>query len=440
MSILIKGGRVINPATETDAVLDVLLDESAGTIEKVAADITDTADRVIDATGCYVFPGFIDMHVHLRDPGQTEKGDIATESRAAARGGYTTVLAMPNTTPPVDDAEAVRYVHEKAKKVGLCNVIQVGAITKGMQGRELSDIAGMKAEGIVAISEDGKSVMDSGLAYDAMMEAKRLDLTVLSHCEDATLVRGGVMHEGNKSKAFGVPGIVKAVENNMVARNIFVAQETGARLHLCHCSTAEAAEMVRLARDMGVNVTGEVCPHHFTLTDEDIPSAKNTEYKMNPPLRPAFDRDALKEALRDGVLTVISTDHAPHAPADKAGDFTKAAFGIVGLETAASLTYTELVKSGYLDPMGMAKCMSYNPAKLLGLDRGDISEGWAADITIFNPDKSYTIDPADFVGKNKNMPYAGREVCGRVVTTIMGGKVTYELREKKGFFAKLFGR
>ncbi len=441
MSILIKGGRIINPATDIDGVMDMLVDEKEGTVTKIAEDISEEADRVIDASGCYVFPGFIDMHVHMRDPGQPNKGDISTESRAAARGGYTTVLAMPNTLPPVDDAAGVKYVHDKAKKVGLCNVIQVGAATKGMEGKQLSDMAGMKKEGIVAVSEDGKSVMNSGLMYDVMMAAKENDLTVLSHCEDATLVRGGVMHEGSKSKEFKVPGILKAVENNIVARDIFLAQETGARLHLCHCSTAESAEMVRLARDMGVNVTGEVCPHHFTLTDDDIPSVKSTEYKMNPPLRPAFDRDALREALRDGVLTVISTDHAPHAPEDKAGDFNFAAFGIVGLETAAALTYTELVKNEFLDPMGMARCMSYNPASILGLDRGDISEGHVADITIFNPEKTYTIDPEKFSGKNKNMPYGGREVTGKVVYTIMGGKVTYEFKGKKkkgGLFGKLF--
>ena len=438
MSILIKSGRVINPATNTDNIMDVLIDETAGKVTKIAEDLGEEADRVIDASGCYVFPGFIDMHVHLRDPGQTAKGDIATESRAAARGGYTTVLAMPNTTPPVDSPEGIRYVHDKAKKVGLVNVLQVGAITKGMEGKELSDITGMKAFGMVAISEDGKSVMDSGLLYDAMKIAAENDLTVMSHCEDKTLVRGGVMNEGNKSKAFGVPGILKAVENNITARDIFLAQESGARLHICHVSAAESAEMIRLARDMGVHVTGEVCPHHFTLTDEDIPSAKNTEYKMNPPLRSAFDRDAMREAIRDGVITVISTDHAPHAPEDKVGDFTTAAFGIVGMETAASLTHTELVQKGYLDPMGMARCMSYNPAQILGIDKGDMSEGKTADITIFNPYKTYTIDPKDFVGKNKNMPYKGRQVTGRVVCTIMGGKVTYELKEKKkGLISKM---
>ena len=445
MRILIKGGRVINPATDTDGIMDLLVDEESGKIVKLDSEITEEADRTVDAAGCYVFPGFIDMHVHLRDPGQTRKGDIATESRAAARGGYTTILAMPNTLPPVDTAKKVRYVHDKAKKVGLCNVIQVGAVTKNMQGKELSDIEGMKKEGIVAISEDGKSVMDSGVFFDAMVAAKENDLTMLSHCEDATLVRGGVIHEGEKSREFGVPGISKAVENIIAARDIFIAKETGARLHLCHCSTAESAEMVRLARDMGVQVTGEVCPHHFTLTDEDIPSVKNTEYKMNPPLRPAYDRDALKEAIRDGVLTVISTDHAPHAPEDKAGDFSSAAFGIVGMETAAALTYTELVLGGYLDPMGMARCMSYNPASILGLDKGDISEGKDADIVIFNPEKSYAIDPDRFAGKRKNTPFGGREVTGKVIMTIMGGKVTYELRdknskEKKGFFSRLFKR
>ncbi len=430
MSLLIKGGRVINPATKTDEVLDILVDEESGKIARVAPEILDHKARVIDAADKVVFPGFIDMHVHFRDPGQTHKGDIRTESKAAAKGGFTTVCTMPNTTPVVDDAKGIRYVSEKARKVGLCNVLQVGAITKGMEGKELSDLYGMAEEGMICISEDGKSVMDSGLLRKAMKIAKEKNLTVLSHCEDINLVEGGVMNAGDKAKEFGVNGISNAVENVIVARDIMLAEETGARLHLCHCSTKESAEMIRDAKKKGIFVSGEVCPHHFSLSEEDIPSKEDSNYKMNPPLRSKSDVEALKQGLKDGTFEVISTDHAPHSAEEKSGDFEHAPFGIVGLETAASLTYSELVLGGYLSLMQMAEKMSYNPAKILGIDTGDLSTGKVADITIFDPDKEYEVRKKDFVGKSTNMPYEGWTLTGQVVTTIKGGKITYEQNQR----------
>ena len=423
MSLIIKNGRVINPPTNTDEILDIKIDGNS--ISALSAGIVPVfSDEVIDAKGCMVFPGFIDMHVHFRDPGQTAKEDIETGSKAAARGGVTTVLAMPNTKPVVDNPKLVKYVHDKGKAVGLTRVLQVGSVTKGMEGKELSDLEGMIKEGIPAISEDGKSVMDSGVYREAMKIVAKADIPVLAHCEDINLVQGGVMNMGAKSDSMGEKGISNAVENIIEARDVMLAEETGATLHLCHCSTKESYDIVKEAKARGIKVSGEVCPHHFTLTEEDIVPGDGN-YKMNPPVRTAEDRQALRKGLSEGVFEVISTDHAPHTAEEKAKGFASP-FGIVGLETSASLTYTELVLGGIISPMQMAAYMSSNPARILGLnDLGDLSVGKTADITIFDPNVEYEIHAADFAGKSKNMPYEGRKVTGKVVTTIFGGKVVY---------------
>ncbi len=424
MGILIKNGHILNPPTGTDEVMDLYVEGDR--VTKMQKDLAAGAeDQVIDASGCYVFPGFIDLHVHLRDPGLTAKEDIETGSRAAAHGGYTTIVAMPNTKPVADCPEVIHYVHEKAAEVGLTHVLQVGSVTKGMEGKELSDLSGMIQAGIPAISEDGKSVMDSGLYREAMKILAKADIPVLAHCEDINLVQGGVINQGNKSKELGVSGISNAVENVIVARDIMLAEETGARLHLCHCSTKESVELVRDAKKKGIKVSGEVCPHHFTLTEDDIVEG-DANYKMNPPLRTKADVDALKAGLRDGIMEVISTDHAPHTAEEKAKDLKSAPFGIVGMETAAALTYTELVQGGYLSPMGMAEKMSTNPARILGIDKGDISVGHLADITIFDPKDTYEIHAADFASKGKNMPFEGRKVTGRVIGTILDGRIVYQ--------------
>jgi dihydroorotase len=294
-----------------------------------------------------------------------------------------------------------------------------------MEGKELSDLEGMIKEGIPAISEDGKSVMDSGLYREAMKLAAKADIPVLAHCEDINLVQGGVMNMGAKSDSMGEKGISNAVENIIEARDIMLAEETGATLHLCHCSTKESYDILKEAKARGIKVSGEVCPHHFTLTEDDI-VPEDGNYKMNPPVRTAEDRQALRKGLAEGVFEVISTDHAPHTAEEKAKGFASP-FGIVGLETSASLTYTELVLGGIISPMQMAAYMSSNPARILGLkDLGDLSVGKTADITIFDPNAEYEIHAADFVGKSKNMPYEGRKVKGKVVTTIFGGKVVYK--------------
>lgn len=423
-TILIRGGRVVNPASGVDAVMDMKIAD--GIISAVGENLpADGADVVIEAAGRCVLPGFIDLHVHFRDPGQTHKEDIATGSAAAAAGGYTTVCAMPNVAPPADCGEAITYAHEKAAKIGLCRIFQVGAITHGMAGERLSDIEGMVNAGCMALSEDGKSVMDSALMRAAMKKAKRLGIPIFSHCEDISLVEGGVMNAGARAEALGLRGITNAVENIIAARDIMLAEETGAALHLCHCSTKETYELVRDAKRKGIRVTGEICPHHFTLTEDDIPDAADANYKMNPPLRTKADVKALIKGLREDVFDVISTDHAPHTDTEKAGGFVKAPFGIVGLETAAALTYTQLAESGVISLAQMVRKMSLNPARILGIDRGDISIGKAADVVIFDTEEEYGIRAADFKGKSHNMPYEGRRVKGRVCATIFDGRVVY---------------
>lgn len=425
MKLLIKNGRVLdpNPQTKTDAVLDLLVEN--GVIVKTAPNIQADGAKQFDASGCFVMPGFIDLHVHLRDPGFEQKETVVTGILAAARGGFTTIVAMPNTKPVVDHADIVNYVHNKAKSQEKVNVLQAGAITKGMEGKELSDIVKMVEAGSPAISEDGKSVMDTYLLKKAMVIAKELDIPILSHCEDKNLVHGGVVNEDANAKKSDLPGISNAVEDIIAIRDVMLAKETGARLHLCHCSTSGSVQIVKMAREMGVQVTAEVCPHHFTLTSDDMPKG-DTNYKMNPPLRTPEDVEALRQGLKDNIMDIISTDHAPHTKEEKNDSMLHAPFGIVGLETAAALTYTELVLGGYLTPMQMAEKMSYNPAQVIQCKKGSLAPGSVADIVIFDPMKTYTVDASKFASKGKNTPFHGRKVTGAVRATIAGGKIVYE--------------
>ena len=424
MKILIKNGRVINPATNMDEIADVLIENDK--VIAISAALDEAADKVIDATGKFIMPGYIDLHVHFRDPGLTHKEDIYTGMAAAAHGGYTSVFAMPNTKPVADHAEVITYVHDKAKEGNCINVYQVGAITVGQAGAELSDIRGMVEAGCPALSEDGKSVMNANLYRDAMKIAAELDIPILAHCEDITMVNGGCVNADAKTKEMGLPGITNSVEDVIVARDILIAKETGARLHLCHCSTADSVKMVKAAKEEGLPVSAEVCPHHFVLTSDDITDAANTDYKMNPPLRTREDVDALKQGLKDGIMEVISTDHAPHTAEEKNTIMQKAPFGIVGLETAACLTYSELVLGGVFTPMQMAAAMSCNPAKVMKMDKGDIQPGKVADVVIFDPNVTYKIDKTTFASKGQNTPFHGYEVTGKVVCTICNGQIVYE--------------
>lgn len=423
MRLLIKNGHVIDPTVPLNQVMDILVED--GKIIKVEESIQEEAQEVIQADGYYVMPGFIDLHVHLREPGFEYKETIYTGALAAARGGFTTICPMPNTNPATDSPERIAYIIEKAKKEAAVHILPVGAITIGQEGSILTDIEGMAKAGAVAISEDGKSVMNAALYREAMNLARKNNLVVMAHCEDKNLVGKGAMNAGKKAEELEIEGISNAVEDVIVARDILLAKETNAKLHLCHCSTKDSVRMIKEAKEEGISVTGEVCPHHFTLTEDDI-IEDDANFKMNPPLRTKKDVEALKEGLKEGIMDVISTDHAPHSEEEKKRSIKEAPFGIVGLETAAALTITELVRTGYLDFLGMAEKMSTNPAKVLGIDKGSLKPGKAADITILDPEEVYTIDVKDFVSKGKNSPFQGREVYGKIKMTIVDGKIVYQ--------------
>ncbi|MDD5993894.1 MAG: dihydroorotase [Clostridiales bacterium] len=421
MNLWIKNGHIVDPATGRDEVGDLYVVNG-----KIAKGLTGEYET-IDATGKYVMPGFVDLHVHLREPGFEYKETIRTGTMAAARGGFTGVCPMPNTKPATDSPERIQKILEIAKKDSPIHVYPVGAITIGQAGETLTDIEGMVKAGAKAISEDGKSVMNAALYEKAMKEAARLGIPVMAHCEDKNLVGKGAMNAGKVAERLGIPGITNAVEDVIVARDILLAKETGAKLHLCHCSTADSAKMIEEARKDGVNVSGEVCPHHFTLTEEDIVE-DDANYKMNPPLRKKSDVEMLKEGLRKGIFEAISTDHAPHGEEEKKKSIADAPFGIVGSETAFALAVTELVKKGILTMSELVQKMSVNPCHILGVEGGSLAEGKPADITIADIDKEYLIEKDAFVSKGKSTPFDGKKVVGKVEYTIVEGNVVYPFK------------
>lgn len=424
--ILIKNGRLVDPANNINGKMDILICD--GKISLVAEFINESGNDaagadIVDAAGKVVMPGFIDLHVHLREPGFEYKETVMTGAAAAARGGVTSICPMPNTNPVIDSPERVRDLLERAKDAPV-HILPVGAVTIGQIGKEITDIEGMKNAGAVALSEDGKSVMDTLVFRQALHEAARVDIPMFSHCEDKSLVNGGVMNYGSKSAELGLPGITNAVEDVIVARDIIMAKEAGCRLHLCHCSTADSAVLVDMAHKQGLDVTAEVCPHHFTMSDDEI-TEDDGRFKMNPPLRSKADVNALKDALKDGIMEVISTDHAPHGAEEKAQSMLKAPFGIVGLETSFALGYTELVKGGYLTLSQLVEKMSVNPAKVLKIDKGNLAAGKAADLVIADIETEYVIDSSEFVSKGKNTPFNGRRVFGKIEKTFVDGKLVY---------------
>ncbi len=420
--LLIKGGRVIDPINKIDDVMDIYVNN--GIVEKAEKNIDAAADKIINAEGKWVMPGFIDLHVHLREPGYENKETIATGTRAGAMGGFTTICPMPNTDPVTDNEIMISYVKMKAEREGVINVLPIGAITKGQKGEELADIGRMAKAGACAISEDGKSVDDPSLMKNAMRYSKMFNLPVFDHCEEIRLAKGS-MNAGDQAALLGLKGIGNDSEEIMVAREIILAQATGARLHLCHMSTAGSVELIRNAKAKGLPITAEAAPHHFTLCDEDIKDY-DANYKMNPPLRSKADRAAIIEALGDGTIDCIATDHAPHHIDDKNCEFEKAANGIIGLETSFALSNTELVEKGVLTPGQLVEKMSANPAKILGINKGSLSKGTAADITIADPSMEYEIDVNTMVSKAKNSPFGGRKVKGKVLYTIVGGEIVVD--------------
>lgn len=422
MKLLIKNARVINPKTNFDKVTDVLIEDRI--IKRIHENINEEVDREIDASGYILSPGFVDVHVHLREPGFEYKEDIETGALSAARGGFTTICAMPNTDPVIDCEKIVKYINKRAEKA-VVNIEAIGSITKGQNGKELSDIESMKKSGIIAISEDGKTVKDSAILAKAMKLSKKYDLPVLSHCEDEELAKDGVMNEGSKSKNLNLKGISSESEEVIVKRDIEIAKETGAKIHICHISTKGSVELVRKAKKDNIYVTCEVCPHHFSLTDESV-EIDNGNMKMSPPLRSKEDVKEIKRGLKDGTIDIIATDHAPHHEIEKSCEFEKVANGIVGLETALSLGITNLVKEDVISVNELIEKMSLNPAKLINLDRGSIEEGKVADITIFDENEIYKIDSSKFKSKSKNTPFNKMKVFGKVKYTIVNGEVVYE--------------
>lgn len=421
-SLLIKNGRVIDPANKIDAVMDVLV--SDGIIKTVAENINENADKVINAQGCWVTPGFIDLHVHLREPGFERKETIATGTRSGAMGGFTTICAMPNTNPVTDNEILVEYIKLKAEREGVINVLPIGAITKGQKGGELAEIGKMAKVGACAISEDGKSVENPSLMKTALKYAKMFDLPVFDHCEEITLAKG-CMNAGDRASILGLKGISNDSEELIVSRDMILADSVNAKIHLCHISTAGSVELIKQAKARGVQVTAEATPHHFTLCDEDLVDY-DANYKMNPPLRSREDLKAIRQALKDNVIEVIATDHAPHHIDEKNCEFEKAANGIIGLETSFALGVTELVNKNVLTPYELIEKMSYNPAKILNSSKGNLGCGSVADITISNPDMEYVINVDEMVSKAKNTPFGGKTVKGKVLYTIVNGKIVVE--------------
>ena len=429
MSMLIRGGHLIDPAAGRDGIYDIFVKDGVVSAlaewnERKAPEWEEIPDTVIEAEGKYVMPGFIDLHVHLREPGLEYKETIATGAAAAAAGGFTSVCPMPNTKPSTDSPEKIRALLEKAKQDAKIHILPVGAISIGQEGKVLADIKGMAEAGAVEFSEDGKSVMNSALYAEGLKAAAEAGVPVFAHCEDIDLVRGGVMNAGKRAEELGLPGITNAVEDIITARDIFLARETGVRLHLCHCSTKDSVKMIAMAKAEGLPVSGETGPHYFTMIDAEIPRDWGN-YKMNPPLRGAEDNEALIRALQDNVLEAIATDHAPHSKEEKEQSMLKAPFGIVGSETAYALTVTELVRTGKISMTQLVERMSASPAKILGINKGSLQVGMAADITIADTDTAWTIDPEKFYSKGKNTPFEGKEVYGKIYYTIADGEIAF---------------
>lgn len=422
MKLCIIGGLLINPKTNTEETTDIWIED--GEIIDIGERDTNEADQIIDAAGKWVVPGLIDLHVHLREPGFEHKEDIKSGCEAAAKGGFTTICCMPNTNPIIDNECVVEYIHAMAAKANGVNVLPIGAITKGQEGESLANIGKMVEHGICGVSEDGRTVMDAGLMKKAMQYVKPFNIPIFSHTEDHTLA-GGSMNAGENAQLFGIKGIGREAEEVIVARDIILAKYTGAKLHLAHMSTKGSIDLIRMAKIQGIEITAETAPHYFTL-DDSILGDYDTNKKMNPPLRTKEDVEAMKAALKEGIIDVIATDHAPHHYDEKNVEFDKAPFGIVGLETSFALSYTHLVKTGMLTPLELIDKMSSKPAKILGLDKGSIEVGKVADITIISTDLMYNIDPATFVSKGKNTPFTGIAVWGEISYTLVNGKIIYQ--------------
>jgi dihydroorotase len=421
--LVIKNGRVIDPASGQDGIADVRIED--GVIQAVAPGLKGGEE--FDATGLIVAPGFIDMHVHLREPGFEHAETIESGSRAAAAGGFTSICPMPNTAPVNDNATVTSYIIETAKRHAVVNVWPIGAITKGSAGEELAAIGSMRQAGAVAVSDDGRPVMNARLMRQAMEFARSLGIPVIDHCEDLHLSAGGDMHEGAESVRLGLRGIPGCSEDVMVARDILLAETTGARYHVAHISSRHAVEMVAFAKARGVKVTAEATPHHLALSDVDM-APYDSNYKMKPPLRSTCDVDAVLAGVVNGAIDAIATDHAPHPGSEKMQEFEKCPFGILGLETALSLTLERLVHSGKIELMRLVDLFTIGPARILGIERGTLAPGAPADVTIFSSEREWTYDVNKSFSKSRNSPFHGKSFKGGPVATIVGGRMAWQVQ------------
>lgn len=423
MKLLLKGARVIDPAQKIDDRLDILIEE--GKISACNPAIKASSDaKVMDLTGLVAVPGLIDMHVHLREPGLEYKETIASGAAAAVTGGFTSIACMPNSDPVNDNRSVTEFIRRKAAEADLANVYPIGAITVGSEGRQMTEFWDLKEAGAIALSDDGKPVMDAALMRRAMEYAHSLDLPVIQHCEDKNLSAGGLMNEGYWSTKLGLPGIPAIAEEVMVGRDILIAEYTRTRIHIAHVSTAGAVRLIREAKARGLQVTAETAPHYFILTDESLTNY-DTHYKVSPPLRSASDVAAVKEGLADGTLDAIACDHAPHARTDKEVEFEYAANGISGLETSLGLSLN-LVHDGILTLPELVAKMSWHPARILNLRKGTLEKGADADLTVINPELTWTVDVKAFCSRGKNSPFHGRKMKGRAVLTVVNGSVKYD--------------
>ena len=423
MKLLIRKGRVVDPVGGIGGVMDILVED--GRVAVIGSELTTPSARVIDARGLTVCAGLVDMHVHLREPGFEYKETIQTGCLAAARGGFTSIAPMPNTRPAADCPERIALVRQKAAQACGVHVWPIGAVTRGQKGQALTDAAALKKAGAVALSDDGMPVQNANLLRDALIRCRRQELTILSHCEDADLVKNYAVNEGRVSRALGLPGRPAIAEELQVMRDAMLAEETGAAVHICHISTARSVEIVRQFKKKGVPITCETCPQYFALTEDELLS-RGTLARVNPPLRTRLDVEGILAGLKDGTIDVIATDHAPHSAEEKARPLPEAPSGMVGLETALAVTLTSLYHTGVMDLSDILRKMTINPAFILRIPKGRLSLGGGADFTIFDPDEEWTVDPEQFASKGHNTPFAGRTLKGRVKYTIVDGKIIYQ--------------